>query len=317
MILIISRSLDTTTQLTAGWLKKMQVPFYIINENIYRDVIIDYENNVIRVGGHDLKKFRAVWFRKYPDTLKDSQKDRIYKKLHKSVIAFSLEESWAFRDYFFYELKKLEIPWLTKPFNMIQNKAIQMQMAKNRGLLIPKSFIVNHRKDILQLIEDGKEYITKPFENCSHLKYKNRNIPMKTVIINSHYDNLPETFRPALIQERVIKKFELRIFFLLGKFYTTRVMDDDNSEVDHRVSIIENNGRFEVYQLPKNIENKLSLLLNDLELNCASIDMIVSTNNEFIFLEVNPTGQFTYHSVFNNTYLEIEIAYALKKMNSR
>ncbi|REC78144.1 hypothetical protein DRF60_09725 [Chryseobacterium elymi] len=317
MILIISKSTDTTTELVASWLKKLKVPFYIVNENIYWNVLIDYENNIIQIGGNDLKKFKVIWFRKYPDTLQEIQKNSIYKKLYKSIINFSLEESKAFREYLFYELKKLNIPWLTKPFNLIQNKIIQARMAKERGILTPKSFIVNNKKDILKLIGDGKEYITKPFENCIHLRYKNNIIPMKTVVINSHYNILPETFRPALIQERINKKFELRIFYLLGRFYATRVMDDDNSEVDHRVSIIADNGRFEIYELPKDIKSKLSMLLDDLDLNCASIDMIVNNNDEFIFLEINPTGQFTYHSVFNNTYLEIEIAYALKKMNNQ
>ncbi|MGU3377271.1 hypothetical protein [Chryseobacterium sp. M5A1_1a] len=317
MILIITKSIDTSTIMVAKWLKRMNVSFYIINENIYRDVIVDFENDRIQIGGHDLKEFKAIWFRKYPDTLEEVQKSRIYKKLHKSIVGFSLEESWAFRDYLFYELKKLNIPWLTKPFNMIQNKAIQMKIAKKRGILTPTSFIVNAKKDISELIESGKEYITKPFENCVHLRYSNRAIPMKTMVINDHYEDLPETFRPALIQERIIKKFELRIFYLLGSFYTTRIMDDDNSEVDHRVSILENQGRFEVHKLPLDIEEKLTLLLQDLELNCASIDMIVNSDDEYIFLEVNPTGQFTYHSVFNNTYLELEVAYALKKLNNQ
>ena len=53
-------------------------------------------------------------------------------------------------------------------------------------------------------------------------------------------------------------------------------------------------------------------MLQHLDLNCASIDMIIDNNDNYIFLEINATGQFTYHSVFNNTYLDKEIALSLK-----
>ena len=55
-------------------------------------------------------------------------------------------------------------------------------------------------------------------------------------------------------------------------------------------------------------------MLQHLDLNCASIDMIIDNNDNYVFLEINATGQFTYHSVFNNTYLDKEIALSLKTL---
>src|SRR5690606_41647080 len=46
------------------------------------------------------------------------------------------------------------------------------------------------------------------------------------------------------------------------------------------------------FNLPSDIENKLTKLMNVLSLNFGSIDMIVSKNREYYFLEVNPVGQF-------------------------
>lgn len=42
--------------------------------------------------------------------------------------------------------------------------------------------------------------------------------------------------------------------------------------------------------------------------------MIIDNNDNYVFLEVNATGQFTYHSVYNNTYLDKEIALSLKTL---
>jgi D-alanine-D-alanine ligase-like ATP-grasp enzyme len=45
-----------------------------------------------------------------------------------------------------------------------------------------------------------------------------------------------------------------------------------------------------------------------LKLNTGSIDLIVNTTGEYIFLEVNPVGQFGMVSSPCNYYLEREIA---------
>ncbi len=48
--------------------------------------------------------------------------------------------------------------------------------------------------------------------------------------------------------------------------------------------------------------------MDKLDLNCGSIDMIVNTKNEFIFLEVNPVGQFGMVSEPCNYFLEKKVA---------
>ena len=48
--------------------------------------------------------------------------------------------------------------------------------------------------------------------------------------------------------------------------------------------------------------------LKDLSLNTGSIDLIYSKNNEYIFLEVNPVGQFGFLSLMTNQNLFYEIA---------
>jgi glutathione synthase/RimK-type ligase-like ATP-grasp enzyme len=50
-----------------------------------------------------------------------------------------------------------------------------------------------------------------------------------------------------------------------------------------------------------------------LELTTASIDLIVDLNENYVFLEVNPDGQFGMISYPCNYYLEKEIANQLTK----
>lgn len=61
------------------------------------------------------------------------------------------------------------------------------------------------------------------------------------------------------------------------------------------------------YCLPKNIEQKIHLLMQSLDLNSGSLDFIKS-GSKYYFLEVNPVGQFLGMSVLCNYLLEKEIA---------
>ncbi|MEM9261789.1 MAG: grasp-with-spasm system ATP-grasp peptide maturase, partial [Bacteroidota bacterium] len=56
---------------------------------------------------------------------------------------------------------------------------------------------------------------------------------------------------------------------------------------------------------------KLELLMRKLELNTGSIDLMVSEEGEYYFLEVNPGGQFSAPSERANFNLEKRVAETL------
>ncbi len=314
MILIISRDSDTTTDLVMEWLSHWGLPFLRLNEDLYEDVFVDYIQNIVRIKDVDTKDIKVVWFRKFPNILMDEERDVIQKQIYKSVINFRIREGISFREYLFQNLDDNNVKWLTNPFFANENKLLQMKAAQRNGLNIPETYILTSKKEIINLLKNKQEYIIKPFENCMHLMFRGKSIGMKTTVINSYIKDIPNEFPPSLIQKRIDKKYELRIFFLMGKFFTAKICDEDLSEVDHRINMIYLKGRFENFNLPTEIEYKLCKVLQEIGLNCASIDMIIDSNDEYFFLEINPTGQFTYHSYYNNTYLEKEVALALKQL---
>lgn len=89
-----------------------------------------------------------------------------------------------------------------------------MKVAQEYEIMIPESFVLTSKEDLINIIKNsnGKEFITKPFENCQHPVVNKESIMMKTTVINNYIDSIPDFFPPALIQRRIDKKFELRIF---------------------------------------------------------------------------------------------------------
>ena len=88
--------------------------------------------------------------------------------------------------------------------------------------------------------------------------------------------------------------------------------NDEQTQLDYRNYNRVKPNRNIPYILPKDIETKLQKLMDKLDLNTGSIDMMVTTEGEYVFLEVNPTGQFGWVSENCNYYLEEKIAHCLE-----
>jgi glutathione synthase/RimK-type ligase-like ATP-grasp enzyme len=50
----------------------------------------------------------------------------------------------------------------------------------------------------------------------------------------------------------------------------------------------------EIFVLPEQVEASIRRLMASFELNFASLDMIVTPDGEFVFLELNPNGQWLW-----------------------
>lgn len=62
---------------------------------------------------------------------------------------------------------------------------------------------------------------------------------------------------------------------------------------------------------------KIKKFVYDNEYTTGSIDLIYSVDNQFIFLEINPMGQFDWLSGNCNYHIEKKIAEILIKKNER
>ena len=118
-----------------------------------------------------------------------------------------------------------------------------------------------------------------------------------------------------MFQRMIEKEFELRIFFLNNTFYASAIFSqiDNQTKTDFRNYNDCKPNRTPPYKLPVKIQNKLSILMSKLTLNSGSIDLIVTPLGKYVFLEVNPIGQFAQVSIPCNYYLEKIMAFELIK----
>ncbi|SDL47524.1 MULTISPECIES: ATP-grasp domain-containing protein [Chryseobacterium] len=299
---IITQANDAVSNTVCEYLLGKKIHFNRINDDDFYPVTF-----TVKTINNKLK----IWDRRgsvntIPDAIDDYQllyflqKDRdslakAYERIHK-------EESKYIGDY---EEERQS------------NKIYDLFLAQKVGLNIPDSIITNVKKDLSSFFSKHKLIITKSITLYPKVFYDDKEYSSnKTVIVSQdQIDNLNEAFATSLFQQYIGKKIEIRVFYFEGLFFSMAIFsqNDKKTEIDFRNYNYEKPNRNTPFKLPKEIENKLKKFIKIKKINSCSIDLIMTPRNEFVFLEINPQGQFEWVSAYCNYYIEKKIANHISK----
>ena len=171
--------------------------------------------------------------------------------------------------------------------------------------------VTNSKKELEEFRERVGSVITKGIHESLHFSDDDCFYSVYTEEIdNDNIDQLSEYFYPSLFQSKLEKEYEIRSFYIDGEFYSMAIFSqsDETTKVDFRKYNEKKPNRNVPFKLPNEISLKLKLFMHEMDLSSGSIDLVYTISNEFIFLEVNPVGQFAMTSEPCNYYLEKTIA---------
>lgn len=191
-------------------------------------------------------------------------------------------------------------------------KMLQLEVARNCGLNIPRTLISNDPIKIKKFISTNKFggtiYKTfnplawKPPSNSLHLTYTN--------VVTE--DSLPSDCllqsTPGIFQEKINKAYELRITYfgvypVAVKLYS---QEHPDGQFDWR-AITDDKLKVDLYDLPKDIDDKCRMLMTHFGLLFGCFDFIVTPSNEYYFLEINEQGQFLWIEQLNSNIKMLDI----------
>lgn len=192
------------------------------------------------------------------------------------------------------------------------NKIYDLHLAMRFGLKIPVTLVTNIKEDLIEFKKKHNKIITKAikypfFYRGTDVYYNCKG----TFFVNQKdIDAINGKFFISVFQSYVEKKFEVRVFFYKNQYYSMAIFsqNDKQTKVDFRNYNQEKPNRCVPFKLPEKILLKLKHLMNYKLMSSGSIDLIVTPENDFVFLEVNPQGQFHWLSESCNYYIEKSIA---------
>lgn len=203
--------------------------------------------------------------------------------------------------------------WVSNPWNCYraENKIWQMDTAIRVGLLVPDTIITSDPQRAIEFCKSHKNGVVVKSLATSPMVGK----VIFTSRVTEEYLAQIESLRlaPAIFQELVPKDYELRITVVGGEIFTARIdsQGDLATSLDWRVQPdSDRKVGIELTKLPGEIEKGIRRLMSALGLNYGAIDMIVN-KGRYIFLEINPNGQWQFIQQRTGADIAMEIAKAL------
>jgi glutathione synthase/RimK-type ligase-like ATP-grasp enzyme len=189
----------------------------------------------------------------------------------------------------------LETLWVSHPFKLrrAEVKALQLAEASRAGLRIPLTLISNDPVRAATFVDalEETECAIKPLIAIGVTDEHGYRLPLTTTLPRGHsLESL--ALAPTMLQPYVDKAFELRCVVIGQKIFCAKLdsQADERSRIDWRGG----DPKHEVFTLPREVEASIHWLMDAFELNFASLDMIVTPEGEFVFLELNPNGQWLW-----------------------
>jgi ATP-GRASP peptide maturase of grasp-with-spasm system len=326
MICILSQAfLEPTTEAVMDWLHAWGVPYVRINGSD-----IDHPSGPkISISTKEIKlqinidgvlinpsEIEVVWFRRWAYNNRHRKIDLFKNELHHSDMNLFMSYHHVYQELqtvsTFLFSRLAHAVWLGDPKTSSPNKLQMMQSAIEVGLDVPDTLITTDINEVRAFAQKHGHVVTKPLSDMLLCVFDD-------VVFASYTSIVPEEFLcegawsgsfPSLFQEKLEKKYEIRTFYLDGQFYSMAMFSQHIpiTQVDFRRYDYENQARTVPYQLPAGIEDKLHILMKTLDLKTGSIDIIRTVDGRYVFLEVNPNGQFGMVSEPCNYFLEKKVA---------
>lgn len=322
MILLFSITNDQTTTEVIRWLNKFSFtdivrlnadePNYKFHSYRNSKILVEYCGSLI-----DLQSNIVSWYRKgkllFTKNVDISEIDDFFSDGGEFVKG-NIYGDLRVLSSFFYELIEEQGYSLGFNYNSSINKLTTMKLAEAVGLNVPNSHIITSESSLLEILDKEESVITKSVSDGVYLFHKGMaHYSYTEKISRENIEDLPEAFFPSLVQNLVEKEYEVRSFYLEGEFFSMAIFsqNDDQTSVDFRKYNTANPNRTVPYILPRKEEEKLIQLFKKLGLNTGSVDLIKDINGNYIFLEINPVGQFSMVSYPCNYYLEKKVSQLL------
>jgi len=196
-------------------------------------------------------------------------------------------------------LSTIECRWINRKETirfLESNKLYQQFIAQKCGLATPETLISNDPASVLALAHEKEDLLLKT------LGYTELDKEGKYFIYSQLFrrDDLVGQDKaiqacPVFAQEYVKKRYEYRVMVIGAKVLACRI-DSQSSEatrVDWRHYDFENVEHVQV-ELPIAIQRNLLRFMKRVGLQYGAIDLIETPGGDFVFLEVNPSGQWEW-----------------------
>ena len=309
-VLFVTNKADLTTDFVVREIQKKGARFYRLNtEDIGISVLLSldfkgryYLYDQLSGEKHDLESFSAVYFRR-PAIREYHEED-----LTEAEIQFLRIEQYQSLEGIY---RILDGAFWISPLNAIrnaENKIYQQILASKIGLQIAPGIITNNPDDFRDFLNrNDNDCIVKSIRSGQVGQEKTEKIAYTSKLVDMPSDEQIMVC-PSYIQKHIDKECDIRVTVVGKNVFATAILSQgcDETKTDWRKG--EHVLPYHEIELPKDVEHKCLQMMKILGLNYGAIDFILDKDGNYVFLEINPNGQWAWIECRTGYRIAAEIA---------
>lgn len=311
-IIVFTKIFDPTADVVILQLQKeKKEPIRLNTEEIPLDSSFDFNLDTLKWEGNinintskrsiNVNEVRSIWWRRpshlqFPVNFSENE-----KRFAKSEMFSVLGGFWRILDCY----------WMSFPTSIrnAEYKIEQLQRASQMGFEVPRTLVTmkpDRVREFAACLEDQMIFkvFSDPFLCQTFDKHENglqetsfQPLVTKTTLITEkelaqlHPEKL---IPPCLFQEYIPKRVELRVTVIGDEVFVAEIDSQAREETridwrDYSVDIT-----YRKATLPLEIEERCLKFVRSYNLNYSAIDLILTPDGRYVFLENNPNGQFVF-----------------------
>lgn len=303
LILIITNQDDFTADLVIKRLRERELPYVRFNTEtfpmeIQGSIEITQDSNNLQLATDRWKlrpkDIRSIWYRRPVASHVSKHLDDRWDQ------EFAVRESWEFLANTWCLLE--EKYWLHHPdiLRKAEKKLFQLEVARNMGIQIPATLVTSSAEDALAFYQSHhRQIVAKPL---SHGGYGAKNKQTIFTIDLESQENIDFSgfrYSPAILQAKVQKKADVRVT-VMGEQVFAYTIYSPTEEVDWRKAP-PHNVRYERCPVPDSLLEQIQRLMSKMHLKFGALDFCLDLKDNWVFLEINPNGQWAWFDIQNNS----------------
>lgn len=238
---------------------------------------------------HRLDDIAAVWYRRAYN-MGHGLKEEMDPKFFGAAMG-------EIRNTLFGFLESIDTYALGKPsvYRRLDSKEEQLKIADKIGLKIPESCITNNPEEARKFILKHQNVIAKMQTGFAIYEDGVECVVFTNVVREDNLEELDSLlYCPMQFQKKIEKKKELRVTVVGRDVYTFEIdsQQSEEAKIDWRKDGVNLIKKWERTELPADIEAKILELLDVYNVDYGAIDIIVSPEDEYYFIEINAAGEF-------------------------
>lgn len=249
--------------------------------------------STLRVGARELELHRvgAVWFRRPGDPVAHPEiGDPLSREFIEEESKLVARDVWD-------SMTCLAVPAPRPVIQRAQLKASQLKVAAELGFELPPTLITNDPAALIQFYNEHNGSIITKQAGLSSLRGRDVAVSRYTQPVTRRDIGYAHSIRycPMIVQAYVPKQVELRVTVVGKQVFAAEIHSQEthHTRYDWRRYDVFKTPYFE-HALPPGLQELCVRLVERLGLCYGALDLVLTPDGRYVFLEINPSGQYLW-----------------------